>query len=421
MIIVGFIISFFIIKKDTKKYSFYALVAFIGITACILYLFLYGTFHKGAQNWLSIGPIKFQPSEFLKPIVIVCLALIFDKAKTKLRSKKSKHFDIIGLILVVGLFNSVIIFLERDLGTMLILTIIFIVMFMASPILKNEKRKSILFLLIIGVCGLLVIKNQKGYILSEEQLTRFNFINPCKNYLEGGYQICNAYIAINNGGLFGLGIGKSQQKYSYIPEPHTDMVFAIIAEEQGLADKITLAIDDPDKNLQRLLFGMAFRNPWTKFVKRDFLIENEIIFPEVISGGDFLWVVQVFCYAKRLLRLPIPLYFYRASSGSVSRNKKNPAEQCVHWISSFVVWAKALGALAGKISFLRKNPAYCQQLLKMHLDYCLRRCGEERLQFNSREIFEVLFRAFDDELLVPFFISLIDENTPGKIKYSMQK
>ena len=234
MIIVGFIISFFIIKKDTKKYSFYALVAFIGITACILYLFLYGTFHKGAQNWLSIGPIKFQPSEFLKPIVIVCLALIFDKAKTKLRSKKSKHFDIIGLILVVGLFNSVIIFLERDLGTMLILTIIFIVMFMASPILKNEKRKSILFLLIIGVCGLLVIKNQKGYILSEEQLTRFNFINPCKNYLDGGYQICNAYIAINNGGLFGLGIGKSKQKYSYIPEPHTDMVFAIIVEEQGL-------------------------------------------------------------------------------------------------------------------------------------------------------------------------------------------
>lgn len=191
--------------------------------------------------------------------------------------------------------------------------------------------------------------------------------------------------------------------------------------DAGISDKITLTIDDPETNFDRLLFGYALRTPWTKFVKRDFLIENEIIFPEVISGGDFLWVVQVFCYAKRLLRLPIPLYFYRASSGSVSRNKKNPAEQCVHWISSFVVWAKALGALAGKISFLRKNPAYCQQLLKMHLDYCLRRCGEERLQFNSREIFEVLFHAFDDELLVPFFISLIDENTLGKIKYSMQK
>ena len=117
---------------------------------------------------------------------------------------------------------------------MLILVMIFMVLFISSPILKNEKRKTLIFLLIIGLCGLIIIKNQKGYILSEEQMERFNFINPCKNYLDGGYQICNAYIAINNGGLFGLGIGKSQQKYSYIPEPHTDMVFAIIAEEQGL-------------------------------------------------------------------------------------------------------------------------------------------------------------------------------------------
>lgn len=234
MIIIGSIIGIFIIKKDSKKYPFYAFISFIFITCCVLYLFLYGTFHKGAQNWLAIGPIIFQPSEFVKPIIIVCLALIFDKTKNKLRNTKTKHFDIIGLILVVGLFNSVIIFLEKDLGTMLILLIIFMVMFIGSPILKSEKHKTIIFLIIVGICGLLIIKNQKGYILSDEQKARFNFINPCKNYLDGGYQICNAYIAINNGGLFGVGIGKSKQKYSYIPEPHTDMVFAIIAEEQGL-------------------------------------------------------------------------------------------------------------------------------------------------------------------------------------------
>ena len=234
MILAGTFLSLFIIKKDTKKYAFPALVGFIGITFCVVYLFLYGTFHKGAQNWLTIGPITFQPSEFVKPIIIVCLSLIFDKAKNKLRNKKTKHYDIIGFILVIGLFNSVIIFLEKDLGTMMILVFIFMTLFLSSPVLKKEKTKTIIFLIIVAVCGLIVIKNQKGYILSEEQMARFNFINPCKNYLDGGYQICNAYIAINNGGLFGLGIGKSQQKYSYIPEPHTDMVFAIIAEEQGL-------------------------------------------------------------------------------------------------------------------------------------------------------------------------------------------
>lgn len=234
MITIGFILASIVIRTDTKKYKSLITIGFFAITGCVLYLFLYGTFHKGAQNWLKIGPITFQPSEFCKPIIIVALSLIFEKAKNKLRNKKQKHYDILFLILFVGLFNPVIIFLEKDLGTMLILLVIFFVMFISSPILKEEKIKTIGFIILIGVCGLIVIKNQKGYILSEEQMARFNFINPCKNYLDGGYQICNAYIAINNGGLFGLGIGKSQQKYSYIPEPHTDMVFAIIAEEQGL-------------------------------------------------------------------------------------------------------------------------------------------------------------------------------------------
>ena len=60
------------------------------------------------------------------------------------------------------------------------------------------------------------------------------FYNPCSKYTENGYQICNAFIAINNGGLTGVGLGKSIQKSSYIPEPHTDMVFSIIAEENGV-------------------------------------------------------------------------------------------------------------------------------------------------------------------------------------------
>lgn len=234
MIIAGMIIATFIIKIDTKKYAYPTALAFITITGCILYLFLYGTFHKGAQNWLSIGGITFQPSEFAKPIIIVALSLIFEKTKNKLRNKKIKHYNIITLILIIGLLNPIIIFLEKDLGTMLIIMTIFIVMFLASPILKQEKTKTILILVLLALSGLILIKNQKGYILSEEQMNRFNYINPCKNYLDGGYQICNAYIAINNGGLFGLGIGKSKQKYSYIPEPHTDMIFAIIAEEQGL-------------------------------------------------------------------------------------------------------------------------------------------------------------------------------------------
>ena len=89
-------------------------------------------------------------------------------------------------------------------------------------------------LIVIAAIGGLIIFSVKGYLLSDAQKSRFDFFNPCSKYAETGYQVCNAYIAINNGGTFGLGIGKSTQKYSYIPEPHTDMVFAIVSEELGL-------------------------------------------------------------------------------------------------------------------------------------------------------------------------------------------
>ena len=85
-----------------------------------------------------------------------------------------------------------------------------------------------------------MLLSTKGYILSPEQLDRFNFFNPCSNYEEGGYQTCNGFIAINDGGAFGLGGGKSKQKYSYIPEPHTDSVFAIIVEEQGFFKSLVI-------------------------------------------------------------------------------------------------------------------------------------------------------------------------------------
>ena len=71
-----------------------------------------------------------------------------------------------------------------------------------------------------------------GKILSATQMSRFDFYDPCEKYEESGYQICNGFIAINSGGLFGVGIGNSKQ-VSYIPESHTDSVFAIIAEEYG--------------------------------------------------------------------------------------------------------------------------------------------------------------------------------------------
>lgn len=233
ILLLGSIISIFILKTNTKKYKPIFTLFFLIISGLLVYLLLYGSFSRGAKNWISIFGFSIQPSEFAKPIIIVCLALIFDKFYNFFRNKNKKHYNMIALVLFVGLILPVIIFLQKDLGTMFIMVCVFFIMFFASPILKIEKAKTFGLLIILGVTALLIMQVVTGHILTEAQIARFNYFNPCSNYETGGYQTCNGFIAINNGGLFGSGIGNSKQKYSYIPEPHTDMVFSIIAEEQG--------------------------------------------------------------------------------------------------------------------------------------------------------------------------------------------
>lgn len=234
MLCIGLVLSLFIIKIPSKNYKWPAIGGFIVVNGLLIYLWLFVSSHKGAQNWIPIpGFGSFQPSEVAKPVIIVCLALLFEKFYKKLNDPKVKKWDMIAMILFVGLFSACIIFLEKDLGTMMIIVAIFGVMFLASPLLKQDKIKTIGLLIVMALVGLLGIKAIKGYILTDAQLARFNFFNPCTRYETGGYQVCNGFIALNDGGLFGLGIGKSKQKYSYISEPHTDSIFAIIGEELG--------------------------------------------------------------------------------------------------------------------------------------------------------------------------------------------
>ena len=237
MLIIGFVVSCLILMTDTKKYKQIVPILFIAVASTLVYLLLYGAYHKGAQNWISIFGIKLQPSEFAKPIVIVFLGVIFEKFYKTLRDKKANRYNIIAFILFVGVSIPVIIFKQKDFGTMMILLMSFGVMFLAGPMLKTIGVLLIAVLLYVGVSFL-----RHDAIFTEEQMSRFNFFNPCTNYEEGGYQVCNAFIAINNGGLTGLGIGKSQQKYSYISEPHTDSIFAIFVEEWGLIAALVVFI-----------------------------------------------------------------------------------------------------------------------------------------------------------------------------------
>ncbi len=241
-IFLGTIAGIIIIKTDTKYYKIIVPVLFVAAIALNLWALTFEEL-SGSKNWIDLKIIKLQPSEFSKPIVIALLAILFEKNYRKLRTVNIKHYDIIATLLLIALIIPAVIVLQKDFGTLLIILFIIGMMFLASPILKIDKIKTFICMIILAALGLLVIYLKQGYILNDARISRFtSFLDPCGNYENGGYQVCNSYIAINDGGLWGLGIGKSKQKYSYIPEPHTDSAFAIIAEEYGIYRTIFIFI-----------------------------------------------------------------------------------------------------------------------------------------------------------------------------------
>ena len=185
-------------------------------------------------------------------------------------------------------------------------------------------------------------------------------------------------------------------------------------QEKRLDDEPYLTVNAPEENLKQLLLKGNLRTPWSKFIRRDFLIKNKISFPEIFSGGDFIWTIHVFSCAERFLRLPEPLYFYRSySADSVTRNNRPPAQQISYWLNAFVLWAEALSEVASGIEFLKQNPFYCYMATDQHFSICFNRILEERLQIEPYVVYEILQREFADKggayaYLIPYLFNVID-------------
>ncbi len=237
-IIIGLVFAFFILKTDTKYYKLLVWILF-GIVILLNIWALTFEALSGSRNWIDLDFISIQPSELSKPIIICLLAILFEKNYRKLRTININRWNTIGFIIVVAAIIPLLVFLQQDFGTLLIICFIVAMLFLAGPFLRIDKIKMIIIFIVVLAMAVGIMYYKQGYILNEARMSRFeSFLDPCANYETGGYQVCNSYIAINDGGLSGLGLGKSKQKYSYIPEPHTDSVFAIIAEENGIKSSI---------------------------------------------------------------------------------------------------------------------------------------------------------------------------------------
>lgn len=234
ILVAGIVPFLYIINTPTKKFKGYAILGYVIVLGLLIYMLLYGVAHKGAIAWINLPLFgSLQPSEFAKPVVIVMLAILFENGKKVLLSDRKEKINLIGIILIIGFLIPFILFLQKDLGTGIIIGFISFIMLLVSPIKRKDKFNSGVFITVTGLSLLFLLVIINGSVLTKAQKDRFTFFDPCSRYEKSGYQTCNAFIAINDGGLFGLGIGRSTQKYSYLAEPHTDSIFAIIAEEYG--------------------------------------------------------------------------------------------------------------------------------------------------------------------------------------------
>ena len=221
--ILGFISMITISNIDYRFWKKNAKV--IGIVSIILLLLVLtplGIKANGARRWLGFGAFTIQPSEIAKFATIIITAKLIEKRYDYMKSLTK---GVLPLLIIPGIFFALIM-LQPNMSTAgTIILVTFVMIFVAGL-----NMKFVIAMLGSGVGLFLLLA-----LTSEYRLKRIlSFLDPFQDPLGNGYQVIQGLYALGSGGLFGMGLGKSQQKWFYIPEPQNDFIFAIIGEELGL-------------------------------------------------------------------------------------------------------------------------------------------------------------------------------------------
>lgn len=239
-VLVSFFIGFLIVLRfPTRNYGALAWPLVFLLIGSLALLFVKGKIAGGAISWFDLKFFKVQPSEFAKSILVIFMAIYYNKLHYKKVKNIYAYFVPLGLAaIIIGL-----VFMQPDLGSAAIIAGIVFLTFISIPVVQNNIMKFIKIIAIGCILAIVAFLYSGNDFLSSIQKGRLNFKNPCSRYTETtGYQVCNGFIAINNGGLFGVGLGNSTQKYLYLPESHTDFIFPIIVEELGLVTGIIIIL-----------------------------------------------------------------------------------------------------------------------------------------------------------------------------------
>jgi len=301
-----------------------AVVIFAEVILLILSRFITDTVN-GAHGWLTIpGGFSIQPAEYLKVILVWYLALIFSKRQDEIRDydyQALTHNEWIPrnlndwrwlTLILIG-----IVVIMPDLGNATILALTVLIMITASGV--GYRWFTSLLGLVVGVSSIVL---GSIWIIGVDRVAkipvfgyvakRFSaFFNPFNDLSGAGHQLANSYYAMSNGGWFGLGLGNSIEKQGYLPEAHTDFVFAIVIEELGFVGASLILALLFFLILRIILVGIRAKNPFNSMMAigiggmilvqtfiniggiSGLIPSTGVTFPFLSQGGNSLWVLSV--------------------------------------------------------------------------------------------------------------------------------
>ena len=293
-VVIGFIGLKFLSNFHYKKLMTYTLPFAFAVIAMLFLVKIAGVTVNGAQRWINIGPMSLQPSEFAKPAVVLLLAGVFYRNAEIFNNNKIVT-AFIPILVMMGL-----IYMQPNLSMLLLLLCTSVVIYICAG-------GSLKMIMMAGACfiPLLLFKGLKGY-----QSSRIaTWLNPEADPLGAGYNVIQSLVAFASGNLYGVGYGSSKQKLAWLPESHTDFIYAVIGEEHGF--------------IGCLLIVCLF---WT-ILQRGFLIATKcqdmygkllalgLTFSICFQGFLNMWVASSFVPATGV---PMPFISYGGSSIMVS-------------------------------------------------------------------------------------------------------
>jgi len=297
---IGLVLGALVFFTDRRWVRILAPLVYLGSIAGLFLVLAMGTTINGSRSWLMLGGLSIQPAEFAKLAVVVGMALVVAERTESSRRRRVGNAEVVLMLLIAG-FPALLILMQPDLGTMLVLTATVFGVLAVS----GAPRRWLGGLAAGGLVGAVVMVTA-GF-LKAYQVDRFMaFTNPDLDPRGAGYNTEQARIAIGNGGLFGQGLFHgSQTRSGFVPEQHTDFVFTVAGEELGLIGAGVLI----------LLFAVLL------FRALAIALAAEDMFGRVAAAGIACWFgFQTFQNVGMCLGImpvtgvPLPLVSYGGSS-----------------------------------------------------------------------------------------------------------